>query len=228
MTEHKTLAAALAAFQSEMPTVHKGKKANVGQYSYAYADLADIVRSVAPLLASHGLAYAGSARATDRGYEVVGILSHASGETREGALPIQGGSPQQMGSAITYMRRYLFGLLTGIVTDDDDDGQAASRPSPQQAQRQQAKREVRAQAGLPDTGEAITAKTRGALFALMGELVGTDEDQQRAFLTETLGREVESRASLTEAEGRLVGQRLRAWENGDAGAVWTGAQHERR
>ena len=218
MSEHKNLAAALAAFQAEMPTVHKGKKANVGQYSYAYADLADIVKSVAPLLASHGLAYAGSARHIEGGrYEVVGILSHASGETREGALPIQGGSPQQMGSAITYMRRYLFGLLTGIVTDDDDDGQAASRPAPQQ-QRQQ----PRPPAAQADTGEAITTKTRGALFALMGQLVGTDEDQQRAFLTDTLGREVESRASLTEAEGRLAGQRLRAWENGDDGAAWTG------
>ena len=223
MTEHKNLAAALAAFQAEMPTVHKGKKANVGQYSYAYADLADIVKSVAPLLASHGLAYAGSARHIEGGrYEVVGILSHASGETREGALPIQGGSPQQMGSAITYMRRYLFGLLTGIVTDDDDDGQAASRPAPQQAQRQQAKRDTRAQSGQGDTGEAITTKTRGALFALMGKLVGSDEDQQRAFLTDTLGREVESRASLTEAEGRLAGQRLRAWANGNPGAAWTG------
>ena len=100
----------------------------------------------------------------------------------------------------------------------------AARAHQADSQRHEARKATRARAGQPepDTGEAITTKTRGALFALMGQLVGTDEDQQRAFLTDTLGREVESRASLTEAEGRLAGQRLRAWENGDDGAAWTG------
>ena len=41
MTEHKTLGAALAAVQADMPSVHKGKTANVGQYRYTYADRAE-------------------------------------------------------------------------------------------------------------------------------------------------------------------------------------------
>ena len=57
----------------------------------------------------------------------------------------------------------------------------------------------------------------------MGELVGTDEDAQRAFLTDTLGRDVDSRASLTEAEGVNAGQRLAAWKRGEQGAAWGGA-----
>ena len=72
----------------------------------------------------------------------------------------------------------------------------------------------------PETGEAMTDRTRGALFALMGEQGLDDADEQRAFLSDTLGREVESRASLTEAEAVAAGRRLRAWQAGEPGAVW--------
>lgn len=234
MSDHKTLAAALAAFQAEMPTVHKGKTAKVptkagGSYSYDYADLADMAQQIHPLLASHGLAFTTLPRATDSGsYELLARLMHTSGESIEGALPIRGGSPQEWGSALTYMRRYLLGCLTGVVTDADDDGQAAAQGAQrrqQQAQRREARRETRQPQAeppppQPDTGEAIRDNTRKRLFALMGELVGTDETTQRAFLTDTLGRDVDSRASLTEAEGVLAGQRLAAWKRGEAGAEW--------
>src|SRR5690606_41606077 len=50
MTDHKNLAEALAAFQAEVPTVAKTKRANVGQYAYTYADLADVVEAATPHL----------------------------------------------------------------------------------------------------------------------------------------------------------------------------------
>lgn len=125
-----TLAAALAAFQAEMPTVAKSHRASVptktgGSYTYTYADLADVSAAVTPLLAKHGLAFTCCPRAADRGYELVGRLLHASGESVEGSLPLTGGTPQELGSSLTYMRRYLLGALTGVVTDDDDDGRQA-------------------------------------------------------------------------------------------------------
>lgn len=239
MTEHKNLAAALAAFQAEMPTIHKGKTAKVptkagGSYSYSYADLADMAQQIHPLLASHGLAFASMPRVIEGSggqYELAARLMHAaSGESIEGALPIRGGTFQEWGSALTYCRRYLLGCLTGVVTDDDDDGQAAVRGQ-QQAQRRTQQREsrqaTRGQAGRPqpqqDSGEAIADKTRGRLFSLLGEAPGLagDDDMQRQFLTDTLGRTVESRASLTEAEGRRAIDRLQAWSNGSPDAAWT-------
>ena len=73
-----------------------------------------------------------------------------------------------------------------------------------------------------DTGEALTAKTRGALFALMGELLPSDDAaMHKAFLSDTIGTPVESRADLTEAQGALAVSRLRAWQKGDQGAIWT-------
>ena len=136
MTEQATsptlgeLATALAAFQAEMPTVAKTKTAKVrtrdgGDYSYTYADLADLTREAMPILAKHGLAFT----CLPGPDGLTGLLVHTSGQRLAAVLPINGASPQQVGSSLTYMRRYLLGCLTGLVTDDDDDGQAAERAS---------------------------------------------------------------------------------------------------
>jgi hypothetical protein len=120
------LAAALSKFQGDMPTVAKSRTADTGTYRYKYADLSDITEACAPILARHGLAF--SCQPTRDG--LVGMLLHTSGQRLTGILPIQGATAQQVGSSLTYGRRYLFGCLTGVVTDDDDDGAAASRPQP--------------------------------------------------------------------------------------------------
>jgi hypothetical protein len=126
------LAEALVAFQSEMPTVHKGKTATVptkagGQYRYTYADLADVSATATPLLVKHGLSFSARPRRVEDGsYEIAGVLRHISGEFDEGALPLYGRTAQEIGSSITYARRYLLGCMTGIVTDDDEDGQVAT------------------------------------------------------------------------------------------------------
>lgn len=123
------IAKALVAFQKEMPKVTKGRTANAGSYSYTYADLASVTEAVVPLLSKNGLAFSVTPRQTDNGYEIVGVLLHTSGETLEGALPLFGRNPQEIGSALSYGRRYLLGVMTGVVTDDDDDGKAAVKSS---------------------------------------------------------------------------------------------------
>ena len=150
MTEPSQLATALMAFQSQMPTVHKGKTANVptktgGSYSYSYADLADVTAAAIPLLTQHGLTFTAQPRRTDQGdYELVGVLLHISGERETGSLPIHGRSAQEIGSSLTYGRRYLLGCMTGIVTDDDDDAASApaerTRRAPTPAEDAEAKR----------------------------------------------------------------------------------------
>jgi hypothetical protein len=119
---------ALAAFQAEMPTVTKTKTAKVktnsgADYSYTYADLADVTQAAMPLLAKHGLSFTCSP-----GREgLTATLLHTSGQRLTGILPITGATPQAVGSSLTYARRYLFGCLTGVVTDDDDDGRQAEQ-----------------------------------------------------------------------------------------------------
>ncbi len=206
------LARALADFQAEAPSVPKGKTATVpmksgGKYSYDYADLADVAAAAYPILSRHGLSFACCPRQTDRGYELRGILMHESGEQIEGSLPIPGGTPQELGSSITYARRYLLGSMTGIVTDADDDGAAASKAKPEQRPRQT----QRAAASEPpaDSGELMTTKTRGQMFALFSEH-HIAEDAQKAGIAKIIGHPIESRADLTEAQAQAVIAALRA------------------
>lgn len=121
---------ALHALQSHLPVVRRSTEGQVGPRSYKYADLADIMAAIQPLLTQHGLVYVVQPRQADRGdhYEIVGRLIHAaSGDELEASLPLTGGiSPQQIGAALTYARRYLLSCLTGLITDEDPDGRGTT------------------------------------------------------------------------------------------------------
>lgn len=127
------LATALAAFQAELPAIAKSETANVvsakGRYSYTYASLGDISRVVEPLLGKQGLSYASMPTLNGDGRFVLRyMLLHASGESLGGEYPLNGNTPQEIGSSITYARRYTLCAVTGVAPDDDDDGAAASTP----------------------------------------------------------------------------------------------------
>jgi ERF superfamily protein len=131
------LVAALVAIQKDLPTVAKTKTARVpmragGEYTYTYADLADVTAAALPLLTSHQIAWVCWPRQTANGagYELVGELLHVNGESRQGALPLHGNDPQVLGGALTYYRRYLLGSMLGIVTDDDPDARATRGGAP--------------------------------------------------------------------------------------------------
>lgn len=61
----------------------------------------------------------------------------------------------------------------------------------------------------PETGEALTPKTRAHMFALFSERGIEDREAQLTGIAAVIGREVESRGELTEAEGRAVVASLR-------------------
>lgn len=200
MTEHPTLAAALAAVQAALPTVHKGNRATVptkagGSYSYTYADLSDVTAAALPLLSAHGLAWLCKPRLGEKGWELVGTLLHTSGEREEGTLPLAGSTPQEWGSSITYMRRYLLGSMTGLVTDDDDDGNTASRPKPP--------RKPTTRPAHTETGELRTEEQSKAVWAA-AQRSGLTAETFRAYLTDLLGHPVDSTKNLTRDEASRV------------------------
>lgn len=129
-TKHENIAEALAAFQAEMPKATKNELGQAGgSRQYKYADLAAVTAAVMPVLTKHGLSYICTPRRvenTEHGYEMHAILQHTSGQSIIGVLPLFGNRPQELGSSITYARRYLLGCLTGVVTEDDDDAAAAN------------------------------------------------------------------------------------------------------
>lgn len=129
------LATALARFQAEIPHIGKDNlavvKSDKGSYKYTYADLSDISAKVLPLLAKHGLSFSCKPTLFDGKFVLEYTLRHAAGEKDTGYYPLNAqGTPQQIGSAITYARRYALSAVTGIVPDEDDDGQAAEQAPP--------------------------------------------------------------------------------------------------
>lgn len=128
-----TLNAALVAAMADMSGIGRDKTAKVemkggGSYSYKYTDLATVFDHVRPILAKHGLGIVQDVQGLQGGMIGVStILVHgASGERMIfGPLPMpSGGTPQALGSAITYARRYALLAALGIATEDDD-GQTA-------------------------------------------------------------------------------------------------------
>jgi hypothetical protein len=139
------LYSALFAFQQDMPKVPKTKTARVtmkggGAYSYTYADLAVIAEHATPILAKYDLFFVSTPVPGPHGYELIGHIIHAkTGQELTGSLPLFGTNAQDLGGSITYMRRYLLGCLTGIITDDDTDadhspGEPARQQDPRRPQ----------------------------------------------------------------------------------------------
>ena len=140
-TERVNLAAALAAFQAELPTVGKDAKATIppkdgkSGYSYKYAGLGTVSEAVLPLLGKHGLSFSSKPTIADGRFVLAYALRHSSGEEDSGEYPLPDPtkvSAQGIGSAITYARRYCLLAVTGVSPDEDDDGASAPNASRQQ------------------------------------------------------------------------------------------------
>lgn len=126
--EVNELSAALSAFQGEVEQPKLEKEVNVtmkngGKYSFKYADLSACVKSAAPALKANGLSV--SQIISDG--KLITLLSHKSGQwfKSELFLPQQSSDYQSYGSAITYLKRYSYCAILGIVADTDDDANMA-------------------------------------------------------------------------------------------------------
>lgn len=129
----KELASALAKAQAEFPAIQKNRTAKVimkagGNYSYKYADLSDILSAVTPILSKNGLSLSQSPTMIEGKLALETTLMHSSGEWISGVYPLKSyDRPQEMGSEITYARRYTATSFLGIHADEDDDGALAQQ-----------------------------------------------------------------------------------------------------
>lgn len=124
------LAKALAKFHADLPKIGKGSLNPA--FKSKYADLADIVAVVLPALAKVDLTWIVTPNLTDEGFVLEYELRHASGDSVKGAWPLPDptkAKQQELGSAVTYAKRYALSAVTGIAPDEDDDGNAAKTTS---------------------------------------------------------------------------------------------------
>lgn len=204
-TPKKTLAQALSDFQRFLPSV--SLDASNPHFKSRFTTLANLSKTILPKLAEHGFAFSVGSF-VDNGVLVLDAhLIHESGESRSAQFPIHETNPQKVGSAVTYYRRYALAALSGVVADEDDDGNAASAESPAQRQVNQAKARP-APKPAPKNAPAGVA----AIKAKIGELIQQDKatpDEANALVAQKakeLSKDKNSvevyQAVLAEIEGR--------------------------
>lgn len=122
------LATALAKAQASLSAAKKDRVNP--HFKNHYATLESIWEAAREVLAPNGLSIVQTFDATDgRLMNIRTTLMHSSGQWIAGVLSMapQQATPQGIGSAITYGRRYSLGSILGIVSEEDDDGNLASQ-----------------------------------------------------------------------------------------------------
>ncbi len=125
----KELATALAKAQGAMENAAKNK--SNPHFKSTYADLAAVLDAIRAPLSNNGLSTVQTMEIAERCIVLRTTLLHSSGQFIATEYPIASGlKPQEMGSAITYGRRYSLAAIVGIAQDDDDANAAAQTKPP--------------------------------------------------------------------------------------------------
>lgn len=130
----------LLKFQSKLETIQKTKTAEVvmksgGKFKYSYADLSEVMQAIRPILTEVGLVIV-QPMESDSICTIV-MCPESMTEIRC-CIPLANKnlSPQELGSYITYMRRYSITSLLCLDTDVDDDANQAQTAKPNQTKQE--------------------------------------------------------------------------------------------
>lgn len=126
--ERAPFAKAFIAAQKSTEAVKKA--ATNPAFKSKYADLSEVVEATIPALNAAGIGVIQSPGYDGELVTIETVFLHESGASCTGVLRLRPSKadPQGVGSAITYGRRYSLLAMTGAAPEDDD-GNAASRPS---------------------------------------------------------------------------------------------------
>ena len=131
---------AMSAAKAEIPVILKNRTVDFtsskGRTHYKHEDLAEIARTVNPILGKHGLSYRFRTSAAANEVSVTCIVSHRLGYFEENTLvgrPDDSGnknSLQQVGSTLTYLQRMTLKAALGLAAAEDDDACSSSNTGP--------------------------------------------------------------------------------------------------
>lgn len=121
---------ALAAVQAEIKDASKSSENP--HFHSKYADIAEVLQTLRPVLSKHGLSVTQFPGAFDKAAGTIAlttILGHSSGEYlgETMTIPVAKADPQGAGAAITYARRYALAAVCGLAQEDDDGETASGR-----------------------------------------------------------------------------------------------------
>lgn len=103
---------------------YKDKQEKWQEKKYSYADLHEYINKCRTPLAKHGLSII---QKYSKEQTLITVLAHSSGESIESEFPLDGNwktafsRMQALGTDTTYLRRYAYQMILGIVGEDDTD-----------------------------------------------------------------------------------------------------------
>lgn len=132
--ENNNLSKKFMQVLNEVPNFSTDETANAGSRTYKYLNLATLLKNIKPIFEKHGIAFSQKVtfNGTGDGRQVLGTVETIIFDENEQqtvcSFPIFiTGDPQQVGSALTYARRYSLTTVLGIFPDKDDDGSCAKQ-----------------------------------------------------------------------------------------------------
>ena len=216
--EPKNIDEVILLIQRNPPVLVKDQDGQVGNQKTKYVNLIQVNEKVLPLLNVNGVIYTCLPNLLDDGrfaleYE---LLHVPSGTAKRGKYALKlSEQPMQMGSAITYARRYALLAVLGLVAENEDDDGGAGRSSAQR----QAKRATPEQQGqvaqrrpsgppLPADGDLITQPQMAKLQAMFTAQGYATAEAKKAYLESVVKHPLASTKELTKAEAKAVIDRL--------------------
>lgn len=119
-------AAALAKAQVTMKAAPFNK--TNPHFKNKYADLTAVIETVRKPLNDNGIAFTQMTENHGGAICLVTRFIHSSGQWVSGEYPLPANvTPQQLGSALTYAKRYSLAAMAGISSDEDDDAEGARK-----------------------------------------------------------------------------------------------------
>lgn len=119
---------------NEVPNFSTDETANAGSRTYKYLNLATLLKNIKPIFEKHGIAFSQKVtfNNTGDGRQAIGTVETIIFDENEQQTVCEypfyiTGDPQQVGSAITYARRYSLTTILDIFPDKDDDGASAKQ-----------------------------------------------------------------------------------------------------
>lgn len=130
--ENNNLNRKFAKILNEVPNFSTDETANAGNRTYKYLNLATLLKSIKPIFEKNGLSFTQKVTFTNPGdgRQTIGTVETIIFDDTDQMTVCEypffvTGDPQQVGSAITYARRYSLTTVLGIFPGKDDDGSYA-------------------------------------------------------------------------------------------------------
>lgn len=171
----EALASALHQAQGEMPVVQMDSSSYFGKF----ASLGAMIETTRPVLADHGLSVSQFATSENGAVGVTTVLMHVSGEWMASTITLplmeEGGKSlaQVAGSVITYLRRYSLSAVLGLYSDEDVDGEPATR--------------AQSTAKRPAATRSDEPRNMSELYAMVKAKFEKEKDEAVQFLKEKTG-----------------------------------------